>query len=44
MKVYKMLEDQIKKQKAVDILMQQKRELSEQLVEVKRKLRKLIQR
>lgn len=44
MKFYKMLEEEIKKQKAVDQLMKQKAELTAQLIEVKRQLRKLIQR
>jgi len=44
MKFYKMLENEIKKQKEVDMLMTKKRELTELLKEINAQLRKLIQR
>lgn len=44
MKFYKMLEEEIKKQKALDKLMQIKAYHEQQLTEVKRQLRKIIQR
>lgn len=44
MKFYKMLEQEIKKQKEVDMLMTKKRELTQLLKEIDAQLRKLIQR
>lgn len=44
MKILEALAQEIKKQKAVDALMSKKKQLTEELVEVKRQLRKLIQR
>lgn len=44
MRFYKMLENEIKKQKEVDMLMTKKRELTQLLKEIDAQLRKLIQR
>lgn len=44
MKFYQMIEGEIKKQKALDKLMQAKAYHEQQLTEVKRQIRKLIQR